>query len=468
MGTSYIGVYGMGVMGQSIALNIANHGYKTVVYNRSEAKTKSFLESIDNKNISGAYSLEEFLNSLESPRRILLMLTAGPVVDKAIDEIIPYLDKDDIIIDGGNTYFKDTIRREACLKEKGIGFIGAGVSGGEKGALEGPSIMPSGERKTYEAVEKLLMDISAKTPDGFPCCTYIGPDGSGHFVKTVHNGIEYADIQIICDIYQLMRDVGGMDAEEMQQVFEKWNEGRLNSYLIDITSKILKRKDEETGKSILDIVLDTAGQKGTGKWTSMEALDLGVPVPSIVESVFARYLSAMKEDRVKASKVFQQAERKPVLDKARFIEDLENALYAAKICVYAQGYQLLQEASNHYHWDLDLGEISLIWREGCIIRAAFLNDIKKIYSQEKNISNLMLSELFSKALKESYEGFRKTCIMAIENGIPVPGLMSTLSYFDAYRTENSSANLLQAQRDFFGAHTYERVDKEGFFHTVWE
>lgn len=466
---AYIGVFGMGVMGQSIALNIANHGYKTVVYNRSVDKTEEFMENAkENQNISAAFTLEEFISSIESPKKVLLMLTAGPVVDKVIDEIIPLLSKGDIIIDGGNTYFKDTMRREAYLKEKGIFFIGAGVSGGEKGALLGPSIMPSGDKNAYQIVKKMFMDISAKTADGFACCTYIGPNGAGHFVKMVHNGIEYADIQLICDVYQIMRDVCGMNALEMQEIFETWNRGRLNSYLIDITAQILKFKDKETNQPILDVILDKAGQKGTGKWTSLEALDIGVPVPSIAESVFTRYLSAMKSEREKASEILLPPSEKRQENKEKLLEDLEKALYAAKICVYAQGYQLLQEASKLYEWSLDLGEISLIWREGCIIRAGFLNDIKKVYDEEQGISNLMVSKMFSKALNESGEGFRRACMAAIENGVSVPGLMSTLSYFDGYRTKNSSANLLQAQRDFFGAHTYERVDQEGFFHTIWE
>ena len=469
MNTAYVGVFGMGVMGQSIALNIAKSGYKTVVYNRGTEKTKDFIKKAqNNENIIASYDLKEFISSIERPRRILLMLTAGPVVDAVIEEMLPLLDKGDIIIDGGNTYFKDTIRRESYLKEKGIYFIGTGISGGEKGALEGPSIMPSGDREAYKLVENMFMDISAKTSDNFPCCTYIGPNGSGHFVKTVHNGIEYADIQLICDIYQIMRVSCDMTIEEIQEVFEKWNTGRLKSYLIEITSKILKVKDKETGKPILDIISDKAAQKGTGKWTSIEAINLDVPVPSIVESVLARFLYALKDDRINASKIFKTSHKKQIVHKEEFIDHLENALYAAKICVYAQGYQLLQEISKVYDWNLDLGQISLIWREGCIIRADFLNDISRTYAKDKALVNLMVSEYFSDCLKEAEDSFRLVCVFAIQNGIYVPGLMSTLSYFDGYRTENSQGNLLQAQRDFFGAHTYRRVDKQGIFHTIWE
>lgn len=466
---SSIGVYGMGVMGQSIALNLAHHDYLTSVYNRRSEKTHTFLETAKNDaNLQATFSLEEFVSSLESPRKILLMLTAGPVTDQVIESLIPLLSKGDVIIDGGNSYFKDTMRREKDLKEMGLYFIGAGISGGEKGALEGPSIMPSGDEAAYALVEKILVDISAKTPDGSPCCCYIGPNGSGHFVKMVHNGIEYADIQLICDVYQLMRDAAGWNAETMQTVFERWNQGRLNSYLIEITAKILKHNDLDTGKPILDVILDKAGQKGTGKWTSMEALDLGVPVPSIAESVFARYLSAMKEDRIRAGKIFMGTPRQVIADQDVFTQKLEDALYAAKICAYAQGYQLLQKASDEYGWELDLGEISLIWREGCIIRAAFLNDIKTIYEKEPNVSNLMLSQHFSQLLRDTQVGLRDICLLAMQNGIAVSGLTSTLSYFDGYRTVESSANLLQAQRDFFGAHTYERVDKPGFYHSIWE
>ena len=466
---NYIGVYGMGVMGQSLALNIANHGYTTSVFNIFEKETNAFMEKAKgNSNIQAFYSLESFISSLESPRKILLMVTAGKVVDQVIETLVPLLDKGDIIIDGGNTYFKDTIRREENLKNKGIYFIGAGVSGGEKGALLGPSIMPSGDKQAYKIVEKVLTDISAKTSDGYACCTYIGPNGAGHFVKMVHNGIEYADIQLICDAYQMMRSVGGLSVEQIKEVFTIWNKGRLNSYLIEITAKILGTMDSETGKPIIDIILDKAGQKGTGKWTSMEALDLGIAAPSIANSVFARYLSSMKEERMKAADILGESTINQVSDQADFIEKLEQALYAAKICVYAQGYQLLQKASDEYNWDLDLGEISLIWREGCIIRAAFLNEIKKVYVQEDKVSNLMLSKYFSHELKEAEPSFREICVLAIQNGISSLGLTSTLSYFDGYKTKISSANLLQAQRDFFGAHTYERVDKEGFYHTIWE
>lgn len=389
------------------------------------------------------------------------------VTDIVIGQLKEYLEEGDIIIDGGNSYFKDTIRRFKELRECGLHFIGTGVSGGEKGALEGPSMMPSGDPEAYKYVKQIFTDISAKAKDGTPCCSYIGGDGSGHYVKMVHNGIEYADIQIICEAYDLMRNGAGFSIEEIQQVFEKWNQGRLKSYLIEITSKILTRKDNETGEYLVDVILDKAGQKGTGKWTSMEGLDIGAAIPTIAESVFSRYISAQKEERVRASRVLNVELSSEVKDKEAFVTDLEAAVYAAKICCYAQGFDLLKKAAQEYGWTLDFGQIAMIWREGCIIRADFLEDIKKAYDKEE-VQNLMLSEKFRQDLLDGQTSWRKIVCYIIQSGIYAPALMSTLNYFDGYRCARTSANLTQAQRDFFGAHTYERIDREGIFHTIWE
>lgn len=389
------------------------------------------------------------------------------VTDIVIGQLKEYLEEGDIIIDGGNSYFKDTIRRFKELRECGLHFIGTGVSGGEKGALEGPSMMPSGDPEAYKYVKQIFTDISAKAKDGTPCCSYIGGDGSGHYVKMVHNGIEYADIQIICEAYDLMRNGAGFSIEEIQQVFEKWNQGRLKSYLIEITSKILTRKDKETGEYLVDVILDKAGQKGTGKWTSMEGLDIGAAIPTIAESVFSRYISAQKEERVRASRVLNVELSSEVKDKEAFVTDLEAAVYAAKICCYAQGFDLLKKAAQEYGWTLDFGQIAMIWREGCIIRADFLEDIKKAYDKEE-VQNLMLSEKFRQDLLDGQTSWRKIVCYIIQSGIYAPALMSTLNYFDGYRCARTSANLTQAQRDFFGAHTYERIDREGIFHTIWE
>ena len=389
------------------------------------------------------------------------------MTDLVIDQLKECLEEGDIIIDGGNSYFKDTIRRFKELREYGLHFIGTGVSGGEKGALEGPSMMPSGDPEAYQYVEQIFTDISAKAKDGAPCCAYIGGDGSGHYVKMVHNGIEYADIQIICEAYDLMRNGAGFSIEEIQQVFEQWNQGRLKSYLIEITSKILKKKDEETGKYLVDVIQDKAGQKGTGKWTSMEGLDIGAAIPTIAESVFSRYISAQKEERVRASLELTVNLSAEVTDKEEFVRDLEAAVYAAKICCYAQGFELLKKAAAEYGWVLDFGQIAMIWREGCIIRADFLEDIKAAYDQGE-VSNLMLTSKFKKELLDAQKSWRRIVCHIVNSGIYAPALTSTLNYFDGYRCERTSANLTQAQRDFFGAHTYERTDREGIFHTIWE
>ena len=468
MGKSTIGVYGMGVMGQSLALNMMRHGYQVSVFNIDYDVTETFLQTkISDEKVAACKELKEFVDSLEKPRRVFLMVTAGKVTDLVIDQLKEYLEEGDIIIDGGNSYFKDTIRRFRELRECGLHFVGTGVSGGERGALEGPSMMPSGDPEAYQYVEQIFTDISAKAKDGAPCCAYIGGDGSGHYVKMVHNGIEYADIQIICEAYDLMRHGAGLSVEEIQQVFERWNKGRLKSYLIEITGKILKKKDDETGKYLVDVILDKAGQKGTGKWTSMEGLDIGAAIPTIAESVFSRYISAQKEERVRASQELGVDLSVNIDDKEKFIDDLEAAVYAAKICCYAQGFELLKKAAEEYEWTLDFGQIAMIWREGCIIRADFLEDIKAAYDQDE-VSNLMLSSKFKKELLDAQKAWRRMVCYIVNCGIYAPALTSTLNYFDGYRCARTSANLTQAQRDFFGAHTYERVDKEGIYHTIWE
>ncbi|MBD8070367.1 NADP-dependent phosphogluconate dehydrogenase [Bacillus sp. PS06] len=467
MAKQQIGVVGLAVMGKNLAFNIESRGYSVSVYNRSSEKTEEVLKEAAGKNLIGTYSVEEFVNSLESPRKILLMVKAGAATDATIEALKPHLDKGDILIDGGNTYFVDTQRRNKELEEAGIHFIGTGVSGGEEGALKGPSIMPGGQKEAYDLVEPILKDISAKV-DGDACCTYIGPDGAGHYVKMVHNGIEYGDMQLISEAYFLMKQVLGLSAEELHEIFAEWNKGELDSYLIEITADIFTKMDEETGKPLVDLILDTAGQKGTGKWTSQSALDLGVPLPIITESVFARFISAMKDERVKASKILSGPAAKPYEgDKAALIESVRKALYMSKICSYAQGFAQMKAASEEYNWNLSYGEIAMIFRGGCIIRAAFLQKIKDAYDREANLSNLLLDPYF-KEIVESYQGsLREILGVAIANGIPVPSFSSALAYFDSYRTETLPANLLQAQRDYFGAHTYQRIDKEGVFHTEW-
>ncbi len=466
-----IGLVGLAVMGQNLVLNMEDKGYRVSVYNRTREVTEKFIEGpAKGKNIVPAYSLEELVESLEKPRKIMLMVKAGNPVDIIISNLKPLLDEGDIIIDGGNSFFKDTIRRTTELEGEGILYLGAGVSGGEEGALKGPSIMPGGNKEAWDQVKNILMDISAKVDGNIPCCDYIGPDGAGHYVKMVHNGIEYGDMQLISEAYFIMKELLGMSAQEMQEVFEEWNEGELNSYLIEITADILGRVDEETGLPLVDVILDRAGNKGTGKWTSQEALELGVVAPTIVDAVFARYISALKEERIEASKVLHGPE--PHFDgtdeeRKQLIEDIGNALYASKICSYAQGFQLLDQASKAYDWDLKLGDISLLWREGCIIRAQFLNKIKEAYDRNPNLKNLMLDPYFKEILEKAQSGWRRVISLAVLNGIPVSSFSSALAYFDGYRRERLSANMIQAQRDYFGAHTYERVDKEGYFHTEW-
>ncbi|OBA04336.1 phosphogluconate dehydrogenase (NADP(+)-dependent, decarboxylating) [Bacillus subtilis] len=467
MSKQQIGVIGLAVMGKNLALNIESRGFSVSVFNRSSSKTEEFLQEAKGKNVVGTYSIEEFVQSLETPRKILLMVKAGTATDATIQSLLPHLEKDDILIDGGNTYYKDTQRRNKELAESGIHFIGTGVSGGEEGALKGPSIMPGGQKEAHELVKPILEAISAKV-DGEPCTTYIGPDGAGHYVKMVHNGIEYGDMQLISESYFILKQVLGLSADELHEVFAEWNKGELDSYLIEITADIFTKKDEETGKPLVDVILDKAGQKGTGKWTSQSALDLGVPLPIITESVFARFISAMKEERVKASGLLSGPEVKPVTEnKEELIEAVRKALFMSKICSYAQGFAQMKAASEEYNWDLKYGEIAMIFRGGCIIRAAFLQKIKEAYDREPELDNLLLDSYF-KNIVESYQGaLRQVISLAVAQGVPVPSFSSALAYYDSYRTAVLPANLIQAQRDYFGAHTYERTDKEGIFHTEW-
>ncbi|WAA12437.1 NADP-dependent phosphogluconate dehydrogenase [Fervidibacillus halotolerans] len=462
-----IGVIGLAVMGKNLALNIESRGYSVAVYNRSPEKTKDFMANEGKgKDFVAAYSIKDFVNALEKPRKILLMVKAGKATDATIEQLKPYLEKGDILIDGGNTLYKDTMRRNKELDKTGIHFIGTGVSGGEEGALKGPSLMPGGQREAYDLVKPIFEAIAAKA-NGEPCVTYIGPNGAGHFVKMVHNGIEYGDMQLIAEAYFILKNVLGMEAEELHEVFAEWNEGELNSYLIEITADIFTKMDEETGKPLVDVILDKAGQKGTGKWTSQNALDLGVPLPLITESVFARFISAMKEERVKASKELTGPSVHYDGDRAELIEAVRKALYMSKICSYAQGFAQMRAASNEYGWNLDYGKIAMIWRGGCIIRAQFLQKIKEAYDRNSELENLLLDPYFKEIAVSYQSALRKVVSLAVANGIPVPAFSSAIHYYDSYRSENLPANLIQAQRDYFGAHTYERKDKEGIFHTKW-
>ncbi|MGG3311617.1 NADP-dependent phosphogluconate dehydrogenase [Paenibacillus lautus] len=467
MSKQQIGVIGLAVMGKNLALNIESKGFTVSVYNRSPQKTEDMLKETEGKQVKGTFSIEEFVDSLETPRKILIMVQAGQATDATIEQLIPHLDKGDIIIDGGNAYFPDTQRRSKELAEKGFNFIGAGVSGGEEGALKGPSIMPGGQESAYKLVEPILTAISAKVNEE-PCCTYIGPDGAGHYVKMVHNGIEYGDMQLICEAYQLLKDVLGLDAKDLHGIFTEWNQGELDSYLIEITADIFSKYDEETGKPMVDVILDTAGQKGTGKWTSQSSLDLGVPLSMITESVFSRFLSAMKEERVAASKILNGPKAAAFDgDKAEFIENVRKALFASKIVSYAQGFAQLRVASDEYGWNLQYGNLAKIWRGGCIIRSRFLQNITDAYENNPELKNLLLDPFFTNIIESYQDAWRKVVASAVSLGIPVPGFSSALAYYDSYRTANLPANLLQAQRDYFGAHTFKRVDKDGTFHYNW-
>ncbi len=467
MAKQQIGVIGLAVMGKNLAWNMESKGYSVAVYNRSSERTDEMATESEGKKIFLAYSIEEFVNSLEKPRKIMLMVKAGAATDATIDQLKPYLDKGDILIDGGNTFFVDTQRRNKELSELGLHFIGTGVSGGEEGALKGPSIMPGGQKEAYELVAPIFKDISAKV-NGEPCTTYIGPDGAGHYVKMVHNGIEYGDMQLISEAYFLLKNVLGLTAQELHEVFAEWNKGELDSYLIEITADIFKKTDEDTGKPLVDVILDTAGQKGTGKWTSQSALDLGVPLPIITESVFARFISAMKEERVEASKILRGPAGKNFTgDRKSFIESVRKALYMSKICSYAQGFAQLRAASEEYGWDLRYGDIAMIFRGGCIIRAQFLQKIKEAYDRDPGLKNLLLDPYFKEIVEGYQDALREIIGVSVQNGIPVPCFSAAIAYYDSYRSETLPANLLQAQRDYFGAHTYQRVDKEGVFHTEW-
>jgi len=467
MAKQQFGLIGLAVMGENLALNVESRGYSVAVFNRTYAKTEKFIQGrAKGKKFLGAETLQEFVSLLEKPRKIMLMVKAGKPVDDFIEQLIPLLDTGDLIIDGGNSHFPDTIRRSKFLAQKGLLFIGTGVSGGEEGALKGPSIMPGGQREAYEYIAPIFTAIAAKV-DGKPCCTYIGPDGAGHYVKMVHNGIEYGDMQLICEAYSIMAGVLGLEAQELHEVFKEWNSGDLNSYLIEITRDIFARNDPETGKPMVDIILDRAGQKGTGIWTSQSALDLGVPAPTIAEAVFARAISAIKVERVAAGKELQGPQAIFKGNKKDFIDAIRDALYASKVCSYAQGFQLMRAAAAHYDWPLNYGAIAMIWRGGCIIRAHFLNRIKEAYDRKPELANLLLDPYFKEIIHRSQSNWRRVVITAAELGVPTPAFSSALAYFDSYRSERLPANLLQAQRDYFGAHTYERVDKAGSFHTEW-
>lgn len=464
------GLIGLAVMGQNLVLNINDHGWTVAVFNRTVSKVDDFLNGpAKNTQVIGTHSLEEFFKTLKRPRKVMFMVKAGKPVDMLIEECLPYLEKGDIIIDGGNSHYPDSERRTKMLAEKGILFMGTGISGGEEGARHGPSIMPGGNPDAWPLTKEIFQGIAAKAEeDGLPCCDWVGTGGAGHYVKMVHNGIEYGDMQLICEAFHLLHGLIGVDYTEMQEIFADWNKGQLHSYLIEITASILGYRDED-GSPMIDKILDVAGQKGTGKWTGISALDIGLPVTLIGEAVFARCLSAIKDERVEASKHYKAPQKTFKGDKKAFIEDVRQALYASKIISYAQGFMLMRAAAKEFGWDLDYGSIALMWRNGCIIRSRFLNDIKKAYDKNPKLENLLFDEFFQKEIQNAEAGWRRVVATAVENGIPVPCFSTALSFFDGYRTERLPANLLQAQRDFFGAHTYERVDKPRgqFFHTNW-
>lgn len=465
----FIGVIGLGVMGRNLALNIERNGYSVVGYDLSEEKRSESQKNFQGKNMAVADSLADLIANLETPKRILMMVPAGKAVDSLIEELRPQLQKGDILIDGGNSYFIDTARRTEQLKNQSILYIGTGVSGGEEGALRGPSIMPGGNQEAWPHVKKMFQAIAAKVNNSVPCCDWVGNGGAGHFVKMVHNGIEYGDMQMICEAYYIMERLLDLTPDEMHKVFSNWNAGELSSYLIEITSNIMRKQDELTGKAMIHVILDRAGQKGTGKWTSQVALDLGIPAQTIAEAVFARTMSAIKDERVVAAKVLSGPKNKFEGDTEEFIEKIRRALYASKICSYAQGFQLMRAASDEYDWNLDYGNIALLWRGGCIIRAQFLGKIKEAYDRDRDLPNLLLDPYFKKAIADNQYAWREVVATAVRLGVPTPAFSSALAYYDGYRSERLPANLLQAQRDYFGAHTYERVDKPRgeFFHTNW-
>jgi len=465
-----IGLIGLAVMGQNLVLNMNDHGFKVAVFNRTVSKVDDFINNeAKGTQVVGAHSVEEMCKLLKRPRRVMIMVKAGEVVDQTIEHVLPYLEPGDIIIDGGNSLYTDSNRRTKGLAAKGILFIGTGVSGGEEGARFGPSIMPGGNKAAWEHVKPIFQAIAAKVEDGTPCCDWVGEDGAGHYVKMVHNGIEYGDMQLIGEAYQLLKDGLGLSADELHEVFADWNKGELDSYLIEITAEIFAKKDED-GQPMVDKILDAAGQKGTGKWTAISALDLGMPLTLIGESVFARCLSALKDERVAASKVLAAPQSAAKIeDRKQFIEDVRRALYCSKMISYAQGYMLLRAAEKDQGWKLNMGGVALMWRGGCIIRSVFLGNIKAAFDKNPALANLLLDDFFSGALNRYQASWRKAIAHAVEVGVPTPAFSTALSFFDGYRTSRLPANLLQAQRDFFGAHTYERVDKPRgeFFHTNW-
>ncbi len=464
-----IGLIGLAVMGENLVLNIESRGYTIAVFNRTTDKVTAFVEVRGKgKRIIPSYSLEELISNLSRPRKVMLMVKAGKPVDDFIEMLVPLLDEGDIIIEGGNSHFPDTIRRTAHVESKGLLYIGTGVSGGEEGALLGPSLMPGGSKAAWPHVQDIFPSLAARASDGAPCVTWIGDNGAGHFVKMAHNGIEYGDMQLICEAYHLMLQSGAFTYDEMADIFDDWNKGELDSYLIQITGEILRFRDDD-GEPMVTKILDSAGQKGTGKWTVVSALDHGVPLSLIGESVFARFISSMKKERVKASPLFGNPAKRALQDKQQFIDDIRKALYASKIVSYAQGFNLLRNAAEEYKWDLNYGEIAMIWRGGCIIRSAFLNKIYEAFRAEPGLANLILDGYFSQALRENSESWRRVVAGAVKEGIPVPAMSAALAWFDSYRSAWLPANLLQAQRDYFGAHTYQRTDRpEGeHFHTNW-
>ena len=469
MGKEDIGLIGLAVMGENLVLNMESKGFTVAVYNRTKEKVDNFIAGRGKgKKIVGTHSVEDLAAALKIPRKVMIMVKAGDAVDRIIEQLLSYLEPGDIIIDGGNSKYQDTDRRTKFVESKGLRYIGTGVSGGEEGALNGPSLMPGGSHSAWEKIRPIFQALAAKVEDGSPCCEWVGDNGAGHFVKMVHNGIEYGDIQLICEAYHIMKDILKLSADEMHAVFKEWNEGDLDSYLIEITRDILAFKDEN-GIPMIDNILDTAGQKGTGKWTGIAALDLGIPLTLIGESVFARSLSAMKDERVKASETFTKESTVFSGKKKEFVDHIGKALFAAKIVSYAQGFSLIRAASEEFGWNINYGDIALMWRGGCIIRSAFLGKIKEAFTNEPNLTNLLLAPYFTEKIQSSEKSWREVVSVAVKNGIPVPALSSALSYFDGFTTNRLPANLLQAQRDYFGAHQYERVDKSRgeFFHTNW-
>ena len=463
-----IGLIGLAVMGENLVLNMESKGFSVAVFNRTTKVTEDFAANrAKGKNIVSTKTIEEFVQSLSRPRKAMIMVKAGAPVDAVIQQLVPFLEKGDVIIDGGNSLFTDTQRRCKELESQGIHFVGCGVSGGEEGALKGPSMMPGGSRGSWEIVAPIFTKIAAQV-DGEPCCRYMGPDGAGHYVKMVHNGIEYGDMQLICEAYAILKDLLDLDAPELAQIFTEWNRGELNSYLIEITSQIFTKKDPDTGKPLVDVILDKAGQKGTGIWTLQSAIDRAVVCSTINAAVEARIISSRKQDRVEAAKILPQPEKKPFTgDKQKLIDAVRDALYASKIVSYAQGMELLGAAGTSFNWNLNFGDIATIWRGGCIIRAQFLNRIKEAYERNAGLKNLLLDPFFKNIIEKTQSNWRYAVCQAVENGIAAPAFSASLAYFDSYRSARLPANLLQAQRDFFGAHTYERIDKPGAFHTEW-